>query len=357
MKQSLTVAELAAELESQQARKADYLADSRQITMLGATELHVDGIGEFAVGDLAHGQIASHTEIPQRFYDRLRFDENLSSLLDENVNRLMRRNPARRMLRTLGPDPAQASDASYLRAFVSDRYRRRDNYELAQAILPVLAGLGEDVRFESCALTERRMYLKAVLPRVTQDVAVGDAVQAGVVISNSETGHGALSVQPMVFRLICLNGMIVPEHGMRSTHVGRQAEQREEAYQLYTDETLRKDDEAFFSKVADVVRAAVDEARFADIVKQMRDSREDRVTGDPLKAVEKLATKLDLSEGERGGVLRHLIEGGDLSRYGALNAVTRVSQDVEDYDRATQLETAGSTVLGMTSTEWEAIAA
>lgn len=36
--------------------------------------------------------------------------------------------------------------------------------------------------------------------------------------------------------------------------------------------------------------------------------------------------------------LRHLIAEGDLSGYGLVNAVTHYSQEVEDYDRATEFE-------------------
>jgi len=33
-------------------------------------------------------------------------------------------------------------------------------------------------------------------------------------------------------------------------------------------------------------------------------------------------------------LLRHLIEGGDLSQYGLINAVTRTAEDAKFYDRA-----------------------
>ena len=65
---------------------------------------------------------------------------------------------------------------------------------------------------------------------------------------------------------------------------------------------------------------------------------------------------MGFSKQEGSGILRHLIEGGDISRYGVLNAITRFSQDVEDYDRATELETAGGAVLEMRAKDWRDIA-
>ena len=64
----------------------------------------------------------------------------------------------------------------------------------------------EGARFESVELTETKMYLKVVTPRVEFEVAPGDVVQAGIVITNSEVGCGTLSVQPLIFRLVCRNG-------------------------------------------------------------------------------------------------------------------------------------------------------
>lgn len=44
-------------------------------------------------------------------------------------------------------------------------------------------------------------------------------------------------------------------------------------------------------------------------------------------------------------ILRHFIMGNDFSHFGLVNAVTRSSQDVADYNRATELERIGGTLL------------
>ena len=51
------------------------------------------------------------------------------------------------------------------RAYLSNRYRRIDNIDIAGVTLPILGGL-PDIRFESCQITESRMYIKAVNPRL-----------------------------------------------------------------------------------------------------------------------------------------------------------------------------------------------
>ena len=52
-----------------------------------------------------------------------------------------------------------------------------------------------------------------------------------------------------------------------------------------------------------------------------------------------------LTQEEQDGIFRYLVEGGDLSLYGLTNAVTRMSQDVDSYDRATALEWIGWQVM------------
>lgn len=62
-----------------------------------------------------------------------------------------------------------------------------------------------------------------------------------------------------------------------------------------------------------------------------------------------------ITDDESTGILQHLIEGNDLTLYGLSNAVTRHSQDVESYDRATELESIGYNILTMQPTLWNRI--
>ena len=113
-------------------------------------------------------------------------------------------------------------------------------------------------------------------------------------------------------------------------------------------ETLLADDHAFVLKIKDTVRAAISEARFAQVVSRMRESTEAMLDTKQLPAIVKLASSsFGITEDESNGVLEHLITGGDFSLYGLANAVTRFSQDVESYDRATKLEEIGYSVMTM----------
>lgn len=304
---------------------------------------------EFEVNDHAHGQIAARLKIPAKFYDRLRFEH--PDLLQHNVTALFNREPERRLLRTID---------GKMRAFLSDRYRMLDNYDLLErSVLPALAET--KMQIKSCALTETRLYIKAVFPDVVADVKEGDTVFGGILIQNSEVGAGAMTVEPLVWRLICKNGMIAPVHfadfGLRKYHVGKRIDDVEAARSLFSDQTLALDDEAFFAMVFDIVKGAAGAVAFQGIVERMRELAGIKPGGDPVKAVERLGKREHVSEGERTSILTHLIEGGDLSAWGYLNAVTRSAQDIESYDRATDLERLGGQMLDWSERAWTELAA
>ncbi len=256
MKTGKSLTELAMELERQSSAKTDYIANTLALEMTPNGNLAIEGDShqEFPITAHAHAQIAARLDIPAKYYNRMKAE--VPELLAANVNKWFHSKPSRRMVRTL--------DGS-MRAFLSDRYRRLDNFDLASAALPILAGMGEGIEIVSSELTGSRMYIKAINRRLELSVKKGDVVQAGVCITNSEVGIGSLKVEPLVYRLICLNGLIAQDYATKKYHVGRVADEGE-AYELYSDETLKADDKAFYLKVQDTVRAAVDVAKFGQIV-------------------------------------------------------------------------------------------
>jgi hypothetical protein len=367
MKKGMSLQELAIEVERVSKSKSDYIADTRSIRMLhgdhgdarqlevvrddevpdGLVKLAIDEVGAFDIGETAHAQIAARLKIPLTYYRRM--VDDAPALLSKNVNHWMDRDGARRMVRTLD---------GTARAFLSDRYRVMDNDEILMATLPVLRDLKVDVR--SSSLTEKKLYLKCSFPDLQREIkgsaAKGDVVEAGFVLSNSEIGHGSINVQPMVLRLVCLNGATFNELGMRRYHVGRANGKGGNPHEFFKDDTLIADDRAFLLKLRDTITAAANETHFKMLADKMEAAADRRIEGNPVKSVEVVKKKYSLTEGEEAGMLQHLISGGDLSQWGVVNAVTRMSQDVTDYDRASDLERLGGRLVEMSGREWGEIA-
>jgi hypothetical protein len=350
MKTGKSLSALAAEIDRQSSAKRDFVAATRSLKMIvsdeGATALAVPGVGSFGLNGHAGGQLAAHLDIPKRYYDRM--SAGRPELLAHNVNTWLQADDvkSRRMVRTLD---------GVARAFLSDRFQPFDNDLVASAALETLQDVAPDMVIRSCDLTPTKLYIKASFPSIQREVRKGDVVEAGLRIGNSEVGAGAFEVVPFSTRLICDNGMKHTEYGLRRAHVGR-AVGGQDGAEIFATDTLRADVKAFLLRLRDVIRATVDPAQFDAIVSQMSDAAAQPIQGDVVQAVEVTAKRLALSEGEKSGVLRHLIQGGDLSRWGLANAVTRQAADCEDYDRASDLEAFGGRLIELPQASWREIA-
>lgn len=334
--------DLASELRRQNETKRDLLVDTRRFTLDAVEKLDAanpwvvtagidspTGVEDFGVTRHAHQQIGQHVDIPWKLYDRLLGQH--PDLLANLANGLLSREPKRRMIRTLDGN---------VRAFLSDRYRPRDNWDLLeQAILPELQRYLGTVQFKECSLTDTRMYVKVVFPDIERPITpkVGDVIRGGLIFQNSEVGNGSLGIYPYTDVLLCTNGMVHTDFGQRQVHVGGKI--AEESWDLYSDSTLRLDDEAFFAKCRDTVKSVLDERVFEQIVQQMRDLSEIRLGGDPVAQVEDITKRYNLNETEGGSILNALIEGGSTSAWGYVNAITQTARDLDDADRRVELET------------------
>ena len=299
MKSGISLVEMAQEIQRQNDLKADYMLDTRSLRLEpfgGGLYLNAyDQSGDYAVEPLevnaiAHRQIGTHLKIPAAYYDKML--EEYPELLAQNVNAWFQREPAVRMVRTID---------GTARAFLSNRYRRIDNLDIAGIVLPVLQEM-EGMHFESCQLTDSRMYIKVVNTRLEAEVVPGDIVQSGIIISNSEVGLGSVSIQPLVYRLVCSNGMVVNDAQTRRNHVGR-VNEASENYQLYSEKTLEADDKAFAMKIQDTVRAVVDEVRFTRVVNMMREAKDAPMNTAAVPGIVKLVSKdFHITDDESSGV-------------------------------------------------------
>lgn len=350
MKSGRSLEALAKELDRQRRSKKDVVLPSALIHHTthdgGETEVLIeepDAPHRYTVTPLARKQLAEKLKIPLAYFERMRNGQ--PALLDANVNTWLQADDGRNMLRTLD---------GRVRAVLSNRFRRIENYDLAEAILPVL-GQYSDGRLESVELTENRMYLKYILPRLEYEMRPGDVVQAGIAITNSEVGLAQMVVQPLLYRLVCRNGLITVDPVLRQKHIGRPLGNDEEAT-IYQEDTLLADEKAFFLKVRDAAQWALSEATFHQYAAKMQRTMGIELVTSPVKTVEVLRQRYTLTEDEGDGVLRHLIKGGDLSGYGLVNAVTGFSQEVADYDRATEFEALGGKLIELSAGEWKELA-
>lgn len=358
MKQSMTITDMASEIERQVESRKDYLAPTGKLRMVvepsaGAGAVHLAGLngGEYGIRPFAHAQIAGEVGIPKPYYDRMLAQS--PGLLATNVNHWLHAEPKTRMLRTLDGD---------VRAVLSDRYRPLDNFDLMQAALPALRE--RNLRVVSSALTDTRLYLKATDPRLSAPAPrprrVGDVVEGGIVIRNSEVGDGALAVEALLFQLSCLNGAIIGI-ALRKYHVGKRIES-EEVLAVLSNEARAAGDRAFWLAFRDVVKAAFDPAIFEANVEKANAAAGRGIETVKIEKVVEQVVEVTLgsqaTDAIKGSLLKHFVEGGDLTQWGLSYAMTLAAQaDDLDYETATEMERAGGKIITLSKSDWEEVAA
>lgn len=343
MKTGSTLSELCREIERQTATKRDFIADTRSIQVESVDAdlvVNFDTQNGLPLTKWGHSQLASVTGIPKAYYDRVRSSSSL--LLADQVNHWLHTEPEKKMIRTLD---------GQVRAIVSDKYRPLDYYDLAEHVLQKINTMGATV--ESSALTDTKLYLKAVFPKLEGEVKKGDIVQMGIAVSNSEVGNGSVRFEPLIYRLACSNGMILADQRVRKMHIGR-AEL--DLGEFIRSNTRLQMDRAFWMQIGDVVDALFTREFFDRQVEKLRATTEEKITGKLDKVIDATVQLIDGTDQDRGGILQHLAQGGDFTRYGLAQALTRYSQDVDNYEKATDLERAGGTIIELPKNQWQAIA-
>ena len=356
-----TLTQLAQEIERQASAMEDYIVPSNELEMAAyeghEPTLRINGYGEHGITETGHETLASRLEIPARYYDHMR--REAPGLLSYNVNTWARQEGeagVSRMVRTLDGNA---------RAVLSDRYRRLDNGDFLGAVLPAIqaASVG-DIEIQSTEITERRMYVQMTFANLetTFDVErggrkVGEVVRAGLVLKNSEVGSGCREIKFLLYTLACTNGLVVPKEiaGLSTRHTGiRQG--NGETFAL-SREAQEADAAAFALATRDAVRQMVSREYLEEVTTAMQAAHQRKITGHPEQAVKVLGNTYRMTQDEQGGILRHLIEGGDLSHYGMVNAVTRAAQDATSYDRAVEMEEIGGVFLRMPERQLQPILA
>jgi hypothetical protein len=354
MKTGKSLVELAQELERIQTAKRDFIVPTTKLKMNDDGDLTFKN-GEdhaFKMNEWSGGQLASYTDIPKAYYDRIKRED--PSLLAKNVNhgfqvQAASKDKEGRLLRTID---------GRVRGLMSPKYKIMDAHDLLEATLPTL--LEHEFNVVSSEITDRRLYLKTVTNKIQGEVKVGDVIQYGVMISTSDVGAGSLRVDPFLNRLSCLNGMI-SESTFRRAHLGS-SNYDKDIQELLTDETRSLNNRAFFATVRDYIKSVMSPENFQKELDKMKRAAGLQITNFDLeKVVEVTMNEVGVrGEGIKKGILNALAsgnQGAGLTMWGLANSFTFAAQsDDVDYDTATDLERAGGSVLELSPSQWKRIA-
>lgn len=363
MQTAMNLEQLLTTVIAQSKEREDFLADTDKALSLvhdpGTGEIRMllqgsAGLRELKLSDTCHTQIAQRLAIPAKYYRRLLEDH--PDMVVDQVNKLFDREPETRMIRVLG-DTA--------RAFLSQNYRRVDHDNVLENMLPqIVQGDIQTVPL-STNVTDNKMYMKVLFDddRLTQEIGTvrgeADTVKPGFILSNSETGHGSLSVKGFFYRSYCTNGChfggINAVEYKRSHRGGKLINDAE--YTIISDETRRLEDQVIWSAASDIITGLSNPETVARLGNDIRQANQTEKVVNPTEAVDAVARELGIRESEKTGVLESFLTDGIHNKWGMVNAITEQANNEEiGYDRATELEALGGKLLNMSDSQWNRIA-
>jgi len=331
--------ELIAEIERIERAKEDFLVPHRVLKMEEDGEtFNIQNTGSYRLTPLAHTQVAEKLGIPKRYYDQM---NALPGLRAYNVNAWLQHSATEQKL-------VRVLDGQN-RAFLSDRFVPFDNFVVMEALLPTLRNI-PTLKIASLALTETRMYVQLIFPTIEAEVRVGDVVQAGITLSNSEVGYGAVDVSTLIWRLRCTNGLI-GESLLNRHHVGRRIDVDNEL-NIYKRDTLVADINAFKLRLRDVIEYSLQKEVFERSVRRLQVIAND-VIPNPVQAVQNVTKRFGFSDKEGEGIITNLITEGDATRWGLVNSITALAKSIDNCDRQFQMEQVAYEIVELPSSEWK----
>lgn len=357
MKDLLDIQSLAAELQSRVDRKVDIVAPATDISIVPVSEgwthdqpiIRMGGDTTNGINETAHRQISAVTKIDKRYYDRMLNEPDGGQLLAMNANHWFKQSGRSHMVRTLD---------GTARALLSDSYKRIDNEVIAQATLPALMKTPGMVPLQN-VLTEDRMSMKFINPDLSIAAPDGKGeLHPGVTISNSEVGGGRFKVEGFFFRTFCYNGCtfgrVDSDMSYGRTHLGGKL-----AAGILSAETVMAEQELMTNVTGDIIKYVFSNDGLAEMEAGLRATYEGtRIEAvSTANAVKVLGQDYGLTEDERKAALGNLLEDGDFSRWGVINAVTKVANTVENNSRIHHLEHTGAKIIDLNQSQWERVVA
>jgi hypothetical protein len=364
-----TLADTAALLRQRHAAQLDVVLSARdlravdgllRITGAGEPVLSIDGVTAsqdlFRPTGTCDDTLADKLKIPTQYLRRTRrhphlYDTNVNTWLDDDPNR-------RLLVRTLR-DTGTGGGIGIGRAVLSHQYRILDDLDVLMAVLAGLRDADAEVDITQCDLTERRMYVKIrsariaahapallqhyVSPFTGQRGADNPLVFAGLVIRNSETGHGRFAITPQITVQVCDNGLTITQDELGEVHLGGRLPDGVVTWSADTRDTHTR---LITKQARDAVTTFLTEDYLQRKITEIQ-----RTAGVPIRDVPAtlthVAKQLHYTDEQQATILRHFITGADSTSGGVLHAVTSTAQTLADADTAYTLERTGLRAMAL----------
>jgi len=198
--------------------KRDVTATSLRLTDDGLLEVYHGSEWELMkMNRHATTQLFQKFEMPSKYFSRLIVDD--PELTAYHFNKIAQAvAPEDLLVRTkmgMHTEDEVTEDSGNLpvvRGIMSDLYSVLDNDMVIDGLQSVIGKFSNEYDVVDSFLDDRRMHLRITFPSTSRQFGftkddVGDILQVGIDIVNSEVGVSSMNIGGLVWRLVCANGL------------------------------------------------------------------------------------------------------------------------------------------------------
>lgn len=321
--------DILSDIENRTQKRKDIIINSRELTLDDKTGNLVGMNDRFQTVDFpmngwAQGQLFNKLNMPGKYFKE-RMNEGKFDLVKDHIDYNKKRLDEKEfMIRTI-KDKSEDSfiyDNNIVRAVLSDRFSPFDNDQLTEVLNDALTSNQykyEIVEYQNDDLTAS---FRITFPDTEKDLGKkikrGDILKSAIMVINSEVGKSGIYIMPVVYRVVCSNGLTVWKSiGGRGDfyrkHVG-----------------LDKQEVYSFSRTA--IEKAMSKAYSA---MEKIEELQSRPVSDPEKKIKQLLSNNKIPKRLHQPVIDTYNEYwlGDNSMYGIMNSITRVARDLNQDDK------------------------
>jgi len=197
---------------------------------------------DFSLTDWSLSQLFSKFDMPASYFKDLHENyqyDLIKEHLDYNINSQEVKDL---FIRTVQPSGSER----LARAILTPTFTPFDNDELVKLLRQTISESDYNIQLVDYSNNGLTAYFRLIFPDSMKDIKTNsvqpdDVVAVGVNIMNSEVGKSSVKIMPMMFRLVCRNGMLTWDTvGNKSDYYQRHSYIDEQKMYEFTSNTMNK---------------------------------------------------------------------------------------------------------------------
>lgn len=325
------------QLKKQSSLRDDKVLNMKDFFIIDGQNAVLDG-KLYDLEDSFHYNLSRKLEIPFHYYNRIKkeepklFEKTVNTLNNFDKAQLFRTHKEKKKFKV--KNVLRGQSQGNLRALLSDRYKIIDNQEVINHLEPLF----EKNKFVLLSAYEDNniMSLKIRFPHLIGTVRQGDTVFGGIYLRNSEVGRSSLTISALIYRLVCTNGLMLPN-----------TESIANTFHLGAKNHIGSNPNYIIPQVAiDKIDSIIEQLFNKDIFKNHIDTLRETANKEFKKVnYEKIKEMYQTTEQEEEMIKEELGRENDFTVYGLIQAFTSTARKINNIQRSLYLEKVGGYLI------------